>query len=150
MWVYCTDKIKLYDYAQTRNGQNAVNFLNGFNGYLVCDGYDGYNKLSDVTRCGCWAHARRKFFEALPEDENIRKISKANIGFEMINKIFALEREFAELDLNERQKQRQERTKPILDDFYSWLSTLNPSKDSGLAKAVQYALNEKKISFRVS
>ena len=75
MWVYCTDKIKLYQYTQTRNGENAVNFLNGYTGYLVCDGYDGYNKLKDITRCGCWAHARRKFYEALPTDEEIRKTS---------------------------------------------------------------------------
>ena len=147
MWVYCTEKIKLYEYAQTRSGQNAVDFLKGFNAYLVCDGFDGYNKLSDVTRCGCWAHTRRKFFEALPEDEKLRKTSKANIGFEMINEIFALEREFAKLDSDARQKQRQEHTKPVLDGFYAWLSTLNPSKDSGLAKAVQYALNEKKYLY---
>ena len=51
------------------------------------------------------------------------------------------------MDSDERQKQRQERTKPVLDGFYAWLSTLNPSKDSGLAKAVQYALNEKKYLY---
>ena len=147
MWVYCTEKIKLYEYAQTRSGQNAADFLKGFNAYLVCDGFDGYNKLSDVTRCGCWAHARRKFFEALPADENLRKTSKANIGFEKINEIFALEREFAKLDSKEHHKQRQERTKPVLDGFYTWLSTLNPSKGSGLAGAVQYALNEKQYLY---
>ena len=103
--------------------------------------------MSDVTRCGCWAHARRKFFEALPEDENLRKTSKANIGFEKINKIFALEREFEKLDSKERYKQRQERTKKVLDDFFAWLSTLNPSKGSGLTKAVQYALNEKQYLY---
>ena len=147
MWVYCTEKIKLYDYTQTRKGQNAADFLAGFNGYLVCDGYDGYNKLSDVTRCGCWAHARRKFFEALPEDESIRKTSKAKVGLDMIDKIFALEREFKDLSPDERQKQRQERTKPVLDGFYAWLETISPSQGSGLAKAVQYALNEKKYLY---
>ena len=38
MWVYCTDKIKLYQYTQTRNGENAETFLKGYTGYLVCDG----------------------------------------------------------------------------------------------------------------
>ena len=76
MWVYCTDKIKLYQYTQTWNGENAETFLKGYTAYLVCDGYDGYNKLKNVTRCGCWAHARRKFYEALPADEEIRKTSK--------------------------------------------------------------------------
>ena len=45
MWVYCTEKIKLYQYTQTRNGKNAEIFLKWYKGYLVCDGYDGYNKL---------------------------------------------------------------------------------------------------------
>lgn len=147
MWVYCTERIKLYEYAQTRNGENAANFLKGFGGYLVCDGYDGYNKLTGVTRCGCWAHARRKFFEAVPEDETIRKTSKANMGLEKINQIFTLEREFAHLNAEERYKQRQEQTKPVLDDFYAWLETLTPMRGSGLAKAVQYAVNEKKYLY---
>ena len=51
------------------------------------------------------------------------------------------------MDSDERQKQRQERTKPVLDGFYTWLSTLNPSKGSGLAGAVQYALNEKQYLY---
>lgn len=54
-------------------GKNVKTFLNGYTGYLVCDGYDGYNKLKNVTCCGCWAHVRRKFYEALPLDEKIKK-----------------------------------------------------------------------------
>ncbi|MDD7293236.1 MAG: IS66 family transposase [Clostridiaceae bacterium] len=138
MWVYCTDKIKLYQYTQTRNGENAETFLKGYTGYLVCDGYDGYNKLKNVTRCGCWAHARRKFYEALPADEEIRKISRANEGFERINRLFDLEREYAKLGSEERYTQRQEHSGKILDDFYAWLETVNPSQGTGLAKAVQY------------
>ena len=143
MWVYCTDKIKLYQYTRTRNGDNAENFLKGYTGYLVCDGYDGYNKLNNVTRCGCWAHARRKFNEALPADEEIRKTSRAKEGFDRINKLFELEREYSALTPEERYKQRQERSKKHLDDLYAWLETVNPSPGTGLAKAVQYAKNEK-------
>ena len=54
MWVYCTDKsadryIALFDYSPTRNGDNAVKFLGEYSGYVVCDGFDGYNKLTNVT-----------------------------------------------------------------------------------------------------
>ena len=80
--------LKLYEYRPTRKGQNAAEFLKGYTGYLVCDGYDGYNKLTEVTRCGCWAHARRKFLEAMPDDEELKKTSKAKEGFEKINRIF--------------------------------------------------------------
>ena len=120
MWVYCTDKIKLYQYTQTRNGENAEVFLKGYTGYLVCDGYDGYNKLKNVTRCGCWAHARRKFYEALPADEEIKKISRANEGFERINQLFDLEREYSALSPEERYTQRQEHSRKVLDNFYAW------------------------------
>lgn len=143
MWVYCTEKVKLYQYTQTRNGENAETFLKGYTGYLVCDGYDGYNKLKNVTRCGCWAHVRRKFYEALPLDEKIKKTSRANAGFERINQLFALEREYAALIPEERYTQRQEHSKKVLDDFYAWLETVNPLQGTGLAKAVQYARNEK-------
>ena len=134
---------KLYQYTQTRNGENAETFLKGYTAYLVCDGHDGYNKLKNVTRCGCWAHARRKFYEALPVDEEIRKTSIANEGFERINQLFDLEREYAKIDSEERYTQRQEHSKKVLDGFYAWLETVNPSQGTGLAKAVQYARNEK-------
>jgi len=147
MWVYCTDKIKLYEYKSTRNGQNAVDFLNGYSGYLVCDGYDGYNKLSQVTRCGCWAHARRKFLDAIPKEAEAAETSKAKEGFEQINKIYAIERQLKELSPEERQKQRLEQTKPVLDGFYAWLETFTPSGKTKLAAAVQYARNEKKYLY---
>ena len=51
--------------------------------------------------------------------------------------------EYAELSPEERYTQRQERSKKVLDDFYAWLETVNPSQGTGLAKAVQYARNEK-------
>lgn len=147
MWVYCTDKIKLYDYRPTRSGQNAVEFLEGYNGYLVCDGYDGYNKLKAVRRCGCWAHARRKFLEAIPTDPEAAKTSKAKEGYERINEIFALESSLKELAPKEKQKQRLEQIKPVLDGFYSWLETLMISGNTKLAKAIQYALNEKRYLY---
>lgn len=50
----------LFEYSPTRNGENARNFLGAYSGYVVCDGYDGYNKLTEAIRCGCWAHARRE------------------------------------------------------------------------------------------
>ena len=51
MWVYCTPAcsgryLVLYDYCQTRGGYNAVSFLGNYDGYVVCDGYDGYNRLT--------------------------------------------------------------------------------------------------------
>jgi hypothetical protein len=57
MWVYCSGKYEkhrniLFEYQPTRNGDHAKRFLGNFSGYLVCDGFDGYNKLDAVKRCG--------------------------------------------------------------------------------------------------
>lgn len=59
------------------------------------------------------------------------------------NQLFALESEYAALIPEERYTQRQEHSKKVLDDFYAWLEMVNPLQGTGLAKAVQYARNEK-------
>ena len=164
MWVYCAGKYEghsniLFEYSPTRNGDNAQKFLSGYRGYVVCDGYDGYNKLIEAIRCGCWAHARRKFVEALPTNEALLTDSAAAKGVEFCNKIFILERELegqdergaqikTPLTANERQSQRQERLKPILDGFFTWLNELPVSGGTKLAKAVQYCNNEKTYLYR--
>src|SRR5699024_1335228 len=58
--------IVLYEYQPGRSGEYPKKFLEGFHGYLHTDGYAGYNQVPDITRCGCWAHLRRKFVEAMP------------------------------------------------------------------------------------
>ncbi len=69
LWLYRTGRegpaIVLYDYRTTRASKHPCRFLSGFKGYLHVDGYAGYNGLPDITLVGCWAHARRKFDEAL-------------------------------------------------------------------------------------
>ncbi|TCP61043.1 transposase [Heliophilum fasciatum] len=64
MWVYCsgntgTPPVVLFEYQPTRSGEHARRFLRGFQGYLQTDGYSGYDKVANVTRCGCWAHYPR-------------------------------------------------------------------------------------------
>jgi len=129
MWVYCAGKYDahsniLFEYTPTRNGENAQRFLGRYAGNVVCDGFDGYNKLTEVKRCGCFAHVRRKFVESLPAEEALLAASAAAKGVEFCNEIFLLEREFegkdergiqikAPLSAQERKKQRQERTKPV-------------------------------------
>ena len=153
MWVYCTDKsadkyLALFEYSPTRNGSNAVNFLGDYSGYLVCDGYDGYNKLKKAARCGCWAHVRRKFVEALPTDKELVSTSMAAKGVNFINDIYAIERSFDGFTSDEKHNRRQEQLKPALDVFFSWLETVNASSGTKLSKAVGYALNEKKYLYR--
>ena len=153
MWVYAAPKAAghanvLFQYTPTRNGDHAAQFLGDYNGYVVCDGYDGYNKLKMVTRCGCFSHLRRKFVDALPMDKELLSTSKAAEGVEWCNRIFALDSSLSELPRDEKKMQRQELVKPVLDGFFAWLETVRPSGGTKLAKAVQYAINEKKYLYQ--
>lgn len=147
MWVYCsgntgTAPVVLFEYQPTRSGEHARRFLKGFRGFLQTDGYSGYNKVPDVTRCGCWAHLRRKYQEAMPKNEVILG-STAAVGFEYCNRLFAIEKDLERLTAEERKIQRQERSRPVLEAYWSWLSTVNVLRGSRLAEAITYSENQR-------
>ena len=149
MWVYRTGNddgppVILYDYQPSRNGDCAAEFLKDFSGYVHSDGYSGYNKLTNITRCGCWAHLRRKFMEAIPSkrDANASRTS-AEIGRDYCDQLFHIEKELKDLSPEERKLKRLELEKPVLDAFWCWVESLNTLKGSALGKAVTYALNQK-------
>jgi transposase len=149
MWLYRTSgnaevPIVLYDYQPDRKAKRPAEFLKGFRGYLHTDGYSGYHALPDeVLIVGCWAHARRKFDEALkglpPKDQ---AGSLALKGKQYCDRLFELERTLEDCTPEERYKKRQELAKPVLDEFFSWLSSLRPAPKSALGKAVHYALEQ--------
>ncbi|HAQ40613.1 MAG TPA: IS66 family transposase [Clostridiales bacterium] len=147
MWLYRTGQyekyqIALYKYERSRSTKHAEEYLKGFSGYLHCDGYQGYKNIKNAVIVQCFAHARRKFDEALNclKTEE-RKTSKAMIGYEYCNKLFEIERNIKELSPEEKLKKRQELSRPILDEFLVWLKSLNPAKQSHLGNAVNYTLN---------
>lgn len=149
MWLYRSgndgkEPIVLYDYQPSRNGDNAVNFLKNFKGYIHSDGYAGYNKLSGITRCGCWAHLRRKFVEAIPAKKaKDASLTQAEIGRDYCNQLFKIEEGLKDLSSQERCSKRLELEKPVLEAFWCWLEKLNYLKGSALGKAVVYALNQR-------
>lgn len=149
LWLYRTgvegSPIILYDYQETRAGENPMNFLKEFKGFLQVDGYAGYHKVENVTLVGCWAHARRGFtdvLKALPTN-SIKPVA-ATEGLQFCNQLFTIERKLKELEPEERYKQRLEQSKPILDSFLSWLKVQEQHvlPKSGLGKAITYCLNQ--------
>lgn len=98
-WLYRTGRtgppIVLYDYRPTRGGEHSRNFLAGFRGYLHVDGYPGNHKVPGVTLVGCWAHARRKFDEALKvlTATQDKAETAAQQELQFCNQLFAIERE---------------------------------------------------------
>ena len=158
MWLYRTGDtgppIVLYEYQQTREGKHPGNFLKGFEGYLHVDGYAGYHDIPGVTLCGCWAHLRRNFNEALkglPPKKRASGGSRAREALDRINRLFAIERKLQRCTPEERQHERNLRSRPIVEEFHKWLKEIQPSilPKSLLGKAVNYGLNqwEKLITF---
>ena len=151
MWLYRTSgcakqAIVLYEYQPSRKAVHAEEFLRGFSGWLHADGYQGYHKLPENIRVvGCWAHARRKFDEALQTlpKEN-RKGSLAATGECYCTRLFQLEELFAELTPEERYEKRLEQEKPVLDALLSWANEMQArtAPKSALGKAIHYLLEQ--------
>lgn len=172
MWIYLTGSdgmppIILYDYTEGRGGNYARFFLEGFNGLLQCDGYQGYNKVADVILVCCLAHCRRKFYEAvpagrrksiklldinsetwlddpiLPEERELEKMIPAEIGLSYCNKLFYIERQLKALPAEERKGKREELETAVWNGFWKWMDTFQPLGGSKLQKAVNYAQNHR-------
>ena len=147
MWVYATGErsetpVRIFEYQPDRSGRRPESFLRGFTGCLVTDGYSGYNQVQKVTHCGCWAHMKRKWREAMPDGATV-KTSKAAVGFQYCNKLFSLEKKCANLKDKYRKEYRQNIMLPVLEEYFCWVNTLDPEKGSKLAEAVTYARNQK-------
>ncbi len=145
MWLYRTGAdtdrpIVLYEYQPGRGAKHPKAFLAGFRGYLHTDGYAGYHSLpEEITVVGCWAHARRKFDEAvksLPKGK--AKSGSAAQGLAYCSKLFELEQSLSDLSPQERYLQRLEQEKPVLDAFLAWANTRTAAPKSALGKALTY------------
>ena len=151
MWLYrtsgCTKQaIVLYEYQPTRKAEHAEAFLKGFSGWLHADGYQGYHKLPENIRVvGCWAHARRKFDEALQTlPKEMQRDAPAVIGECYCPRLFKLEQAFAELTPEERYEKRLEQEKPVLDALLSWANEMQAktAPKSALGRVIHYLLEQ--------
>ena len=146
IWAYASSKraerqIRCFCYEQSRKGACAEKVLGGYTGVVVSDGYSGYNILSNAIRAGCWAHARRKWVEAMP-DGATKENALAAKGLEYCSRLFEVEQKLEGLPDTERRGQRQLLSRPIVDEYYAWLDTI--FKPAGkLKKAIVYSLNQR-------
>ena len=165
MWVYRTGPrdgpaIILYDYQATRAGKHPRHFLAHFTGYLQVDAYAGYDAVRPpglagyaaqarpLILVGCWAHARRKFSEALiavpSAQRDPLKPTLAETGLLYCNRLFKIEREIAACSSEERFRLRLQRSRPVLDACKAWLDAVLPTvlPKSALGGAIGYCLNQ--------
>jgi transposase len=139
-----------YEYDPTRSGEVARRLLCGFEGFLQTDGYwgyDGFDAMPGIVHVGCFAHARRKFDEALrgqgkksKKPKPGAKVSLARQGFRRINKLYEIERSYADVPAEERHEMRSEKLAPKLEELREWIDASQdrvPPK-SLTGKAISY------------
>jgi transposase len=154
VWTYVRDDrpfaghappAALFFYSPDRTGVHPETHLAGYAGLMQADAYAGFNRLYEASRkpgpiieVGCWAHARRKFFE-------IARLKKAPIATEavaQIDELFAIEREINGLAADQRKAVRNERSRPLVEALHAFLQERRAklSGKSETAKAIDYSL----------
>jgi transposase len=150
--------VVIFKYGNTRKGENIDEFIEGFSGFLQTDGYAGYDRAvkgrNDIIHVGCFAHARRKFFEAQKNGGNARP---AAIGIKYIKQLYGIDNELRErlkrneLDEGNFSRERKERSVEVLEKFRRYLDKRirEVPGETLLGKAVGYTLNrwEKLIAY---
>ena len=146
VWVYRTtnfvsQRAVYYDFCDSRSGEHPRRVLGDFSATLVTDDYSGYHAShrDGVTAALCWAHARRKLFEA-HRDTGSEIAGQAVI---LIAKLYEIERQTRELGAAARQLLRQQRSKPIVQALHAWLVAKRQAlaKADVTAKAIDYSLS---------
>jgi transposase len=139
--------VVLYEYRETRAGRHAKELLSGYTGYLQTDGYEGYDSavkdMPCITHVGCFAHARRKFFEAA---KTVKKPHSAEEGIKYIRRLYELEDRLRKENFEESNflSRRKEEAGPILAAFKLWLDKrfIEVLPSSLLGGAIKYTLNQ--------
>jgi transposase len=145
MWVYVGDAAhpyNVFDFTLNRGRDGPRHFLKDYNQVLLADAYGGYNGVvvsNQMTRAGCWAHARRKFVDA---EKTAPEIAREAV--EVIRQLYAVEKETQGGSVAQRLALRQARSVPVLaqlrEKFLTWKEQLLPKHP--MVEAVNYALGQ--------
>jgi transposase len=147
-WVYIGDELypySVYDFTMSRSRDGPAAFLADYHGFLQADAYGGYDGIylgsnGSIVEVACWAHARRKFYDARPNAPR-----QANQVLEWIRQLYDVEDRARDFTPEERQALRQRESVPILDRLETYLDELSPRilPKSALGKALTYARNQR-------
>jgi transposase len=153
MWIRVAgpprQRIILFDYDPSRGHEVAERLLDGAHGTLQSDGHHAYDQVAEkysLIHCGCIAHARRKFFEAikaLPKEVR-NQSTAAHEAVRRIDELYKIERDIGTFSDTERTAVRQEKAMPLLESLHAWASGLvHDTLPSGkLGEALTYLRNQ--------
>jgi transposase len=146
-WVYVGNDqhpYSVYDFTMSRSRDGPQNFLQDFRGYLHADAYSGYDAIylgsgDAIVEVACWAHARRKFFDAKGNYPR-----QAHQVLVWIRQLYDVEDRSRELAADARCALRRAESEPVLDKLEAYLQQLEGSvlPKTAFAKAVSYARNQ--------
>ena len=152
MWVMLSGSaeppVVWYDYDPSRGRAVPERLLGDYAGYLVTDGYAGYQSVTSrnqITGIGCWAHTRRKFDEAMKvQGKQSKRSGRAHYAMSEIRKLYAIERKIESKNQDEKHQIRAAQAKPIIDKLRTWLDKTRPQvpPKTTLGKALRYLDNE--------
>jgi transposase len=151
LWVYARDDrpwngpdppAAVYLYSPDRKAERPASHLARFSGVVQVDGYAGFDRLSDggkIQLAGCWAHARRKFYE-------VQQATASPVATEALRRIaelYAIEAVIRGRAADARKSIRQARSLPLVTAMRAWLEKQHAQipPRGGLADAIRYALN---------
>jgi len=145
MWVYVGDAAhpyNVFDFTLNRGRDGPRYFLQGYQHVLLADGYGGYDGVvagNQITRAGCWSHARRKIIDAEKVAPEI-----AREAVELIGALFRVESQAKGFSVEERLALRREKSAPVLaklrEKLLGWKEQLLPKHP--MAEAINYAVNQ--------
>ena len=158
MWVYRNNPrtakhpIVLYDWQPSRRADHPRDFLKGFSGTVVTDGYQVYHKIGkerqDLQVAGCWIHARRPFADFIKSvGTKNAKDSVAFEAYEKITELLHLDNGFDDLSNKDRQKQRQLVLADKVDAYFVWLKEkyAQVTHNSIIGKAMAYSIHQEQF-----
>ena len=143
-WVVVAPELHvLFRFSAKHNNAAADALVVRYSGYLVADAHAVYDHLyrdGKITEVGCWAHARRYFYKALSSEPE-----RAREALAIIRELFVIERKLKKLSPADRKAAREERSRPVLDAFFTWCDVYvhTALDETPLAKALHYAINQK-------
>jgi hypothetical protein len=152
LWAYRSNdleagpRIIVFDYRGGRSGEHARQFLGTWQGYLMVDDYGGYKALFIAVRqaappcieLGCWAHARRKFFDLHQANQSPMALE----ALTRIGQLYHIEQQGKALSIEARLQLRVEQSQPALNALHEWLiqTRIKTANGGGSAKALDYTL----------
>ena len=146
-WTHIGDRehpYSVYDFTTNHSRDGPARFLRSYSGYLHADAYTGYDAIflapgSDIIEVACWAHARRRFFDAVKSSPR-----EAHQVLEWIRQLYDIEDRAHDWSVDARRELRASEAVPVLDKIQTYLAELASTAlpKSSLHKAVNYARNQ--------